>query len=180
MRGVRPPLVDPGFSGKLSLPLHNLTANTYTIFGGEPLVWMEFTKLSPSQPWLRPPRRQPDRRGVYVPFPSRKLSRQTVRDYVNLANQGRPIRSSIPELVQSSAEAAEEARKDSEDARRFSRNLSLAGVVAVAAIVITVIGLYLNTANFLNEARSANDATTQRVERLEAELNRLRSSGVRR
>jgi len=40
------PLVDPGFSNRLSMPLHNLTTNDYTFRGGEPLIWMEFTKLS--------------------------------------------------------------------------------------------------------------------------------------
>jgi deoxycytidine triphosphate deaminase len=45
------PLVDPGFTGKLSIPLHNLTTNDYTIVGGEPLIWMEFTKLSWRLEW---------------------------------------------------------------------------------------------------------------------------------
>jgi deoxycytidine triphosphate deaminase len=38
------PLVDPGFIGKLSIPLHNLTTNNYTFVGGDDLIWIEFTK----------------------------------------------------------------------------------------------------------------------------------------
>jgi hypothetical protein len=40
------PLVDPGFHGKLLVPLHNLTSDEYTIRGDEGLIWMEFTKTS--------------------------------------------------------------------------------------------------------------------------------------
>lgn len=41
------PLVDPGFEGPLSVPIHNLTSNDYEITTGDPLVWMEFTKITP-------------------------------------------------------------------------------------------------------------------------------------
>jgi len=40
------PLVDPGFVGRLLVPLHNLTANEYILTGGEGLITVEFTKLS--------------------------------------------------------------------------------------------------------------------------------------
>ena len=46
------PLVDPGFVGRLSLPLHNLTTNDYIFKGGEKLIWMEFTKISKHHQWL--------------------------------------------------------------------------------------------------------------------------------
>ncbi len=45
------PLVDPGFSGKLFIPLHNLTSNTYHFKYGDTLITMEFTKLSRNQRW---------------------------------------------------------------------------------------------------------------------------------
>ena len=45
------PLVDAGFQGSLLVPLHNLTSNDYTIRGGEPVIWAEFTKLSPHKYW---------------------------------------------------------------------------------------------------------------------------------
>lgn len=40
------PLVDPGFMGHLSIPLHNLTANTYVFRYNDGIIQMEFTKLS--------------------------------------------------------------------------------------------------------------------------------------
>jgi deoxycytidine triphosphate deaminase len=40
------PLIDPGFYGDLMIPLHNLTNNDYELSPGEPLVAVEFTKLT--------------------------------------------------------------------------------------------------------------------------------------
>jgi deoxycytidine triphosphate deaminase len=56
------PLVDPGFCGHLSIPIHNLTDNEYYINAGEELVYFEFTKISwsnsakagPPPAWLPP------------------------------------------------------------------------------------------------------------------------------
>ena len=47
------PLIDPGFCGKIYIPLHNLTTNEYTFRGGEDLIWVEFTKLSPHSSWKK-------------------------------------------------------------------------------------------------------------------------------
>lgn len=40
------PLVDPGFDGRLLIPLHNLTENDYEIAIDDGLIWVEFTKLN--------------------------------------------------------------------------------------------------------------------------------------
>jgi deoxycytidine triphosphate deaminase len=40
------PIVDPGFSGQLFIPLHNLTSNEYIIKKNAPLICIEITKLS--------------------------------------------------------------------------------------------------------------------------------------
>ena len=37
------PLIDPGFVGKISIPLHNLTSNEYIFSFNESLIWIEFT-----------------------------------------------------------------------------------------------------------------------------------------
>ena len=47
------PLVDPGFVGRLLVPLHNLTDNDYEVEGGDKLLWVEFTKLTRHRFWLR-------------------------------------------------------------------------------------------------------------------------------
>lgn len=45
------PVVDPGFCGKLYIPLHNLTNNDYEFHKGDELIEMEFTKLSHNTLW---------------------------------------------------------------------------------------------------------------------------------
>ena len=45
------PIIDPGFIGRLSIPLHNLTNNEIELSAGEMLVAMEFTKISPNKRW---------------------------------------------------------------------------------------------------------------------------------
>ena len=47
------PLVDPGFFGKLLIPLQNLTNNKYELKGGEGIIWVEFTKISEHKFWNR-------------------------------------------------------------------------------------------------------------------------------
>ncbi len=120
------PLVDPGFTGRLSLPLHNLTFNDYELTGGEPIVWMEFTKLSENGRWAGGTPQV--RKGEYVPFPDRKRGRRTVHDYVKYASPD-PITSSIPRLV---GDAQESARKAERSARR---QLSLSVLAALGVIV---------------------------------------------
>ncbi|MFH7321637.1 dCTP deaminase domain-containing protein, partial [Desulfurivibrio sp. D14AmB] len=41
------PLIDPGFCGKIMIPIHNLTNNNYYLRPGSPLIAVEFTKLTP-------------------------------------------------------------------------------------------------------------------------------------
>jgi deoxycytidine triphosphate deaminase len=111
------PLVDPGFVGKLSLPLHNLTANEYVLKGGDPIIWMEFTKLSPNNKWQT----ETDisvRSGVYMGFPGRK-NELDIDDYLDQAiGRGGELKSSIPEAVKDAEKAAEAARSDAEKARQ--------------------------------------------------------------
>jgi deoxycytidine triphosphate deaminase len=132
------PLVDPGFEGKLSIPLHNLTYNDYTVVGGEVLVWMEFTKLSPHPDWDRSVVRGANRRGAFVGFPDRKRQRKTVDDYLQWASGGEPIRSSIPALVGEAQSSARKAAAEAARIRNFSIGATLASVLAIAALVFGV------------------------------------------
>jgi deoxycytidine triphosphate deaminase/cell division protein FtsL len=45
------PIVDPGFTGRLFIPLHNLTSNEYRIKRNAPLIDVEFTKISNNKKW---------------------------------------------------------------------------------------------------------------------------------
>jgi hypothetical protein len=166
------PLVDPGFQGRLSLPLHNLTENNYTIVGGELLVWMEFTKLSPSDRWSSSPSKTTPRTGSYVEFPKDKLDRRTVVDYVERAHKG-PIRSSIPGLVESAVLAAEGAKKAAERTRNIIAGLSLAGVVVIAAFCFQAISDIQSAQKEASNSRSEVIELRQQIHEQARELQQL-------
>jgi deoxycytidine triphosphate deaminase len=104
------PLVDPGFCGRLLIPLHNLTFEDYHIYGGDGLIWVEFTKLSPHTTWSNKGRTES---APYVEFPDGKMWLSEI-EYFAKASGGRPARSSIPgeiTLAKDSAKAAQATAK---------------------------------------------------------------------
>jgi len=46
------PIIDPGYTGNLFIPLHNLTSNKYYIKSNAALIDVEFTKLSFNSTWI--------------------------------------------------------------------------------------------------------------------------------
>lgn len=46
--------IDPGFVGRLVLPLHNPTANEYLLKARDSLIWITLMKISPWTPWEQP------------------------------------------------------------------------------------------------------------------------------
>jgi deoxycytidine triphosphate deaminase len=99
------PLVDPGFSGDLLIPLHNLTSDPYEIAGDEGLIWIEFTKTS-----LRVSEAEPEylRRADFRPIEQRKTD-VPPEVYFEKANGNNPVRSSIPDAIRQSADRASKA-----------------------------------------------------------------------
>jgi deoxycytidine triphosphate deaminase len=170
------PLIDPGFSGRLLIPLHNLTSKDCTLIGGEGLIWVEFTKLSPHTHWNGDARK--DSRD-YEHFPSAKRN-LAPQQYFNKASNGTPAVSSIPGEIKT-------ARDSAESARRFTRNLTIGGAIA---LVISLVGMLVptwdlisnankNVADASNAVRSLREdqiSLQKRIEALEIELRTLRES----
>lgn len=107
------PIIDPGFCGKLSIPIHNLTNNIYKLRKGEALISIEFTKVSP---YLKAPPKN---------FPKTKDfggKERTVEDYVNEALK-EPIGTSSENFgVANSIPAFEEALLDIDaKAKKFDK-----------------------------------------------------------
>jgi deoxycytidine triphosphate deaminase len=134
------PLVDPGFEGNLLIPLHNLTTNDYKFKGGDPLIWVEFTKLSPNKRWDNSQLYSSSERiGKYEPFPDKKKN-LAAEYYLSKASPHSPIRSSIPDTLESARRSAQEAE---EKAKSIARNVTWAGVGSVVALVVSLsFGLY--------------------------------------
>lgn len=181
------PLVDPGFAGRLLVPLHNLTSERYILHGGHGLIWMEFTKLSPHRKWSQKARKDS---GDYVPFPKEK--RYLVAEkYFEKASDGIPAASSIPGEVKGATKSAEEAKSTVEGLRKKIRDYAfVGGFLGGLTLVIGIISALVPTWGLISDANNsvANAAITvsnlrdehmryqRRLDDLEAELKHLRPS----
>lgn len=161
------PLVDPGFCGRLSIPIHNLTNREYYIRAGEGIVYFEFTKLNwsnPSRPvftpqWLPPPYDdQP-------PFPASKNNRQTLDDYLALATGGGPPESAIGvDIAKIQSQAAE--------TRRLLNILWISGFAAALGLLYTAWQVYVGAQQF---TASAQTELRESRSTLEKEIFELKS-----
>ena len=106
------PLVDPGYWGKLCIPLHNLTDENYPIRRDKGLIWVEFTKIS-NKPYKG---REPSGTGFWDIY---KFIERATKQY---GTSPVSIRSSIPVAVQETRQLAYAARNFSKDARKSSNN----------------------------------------------------------
>jgi len=164
------PLVDPGFVGRLWIPLHNLTSNEYVLRGGEGLVWMEFTKLSPRVVESLRDVRQTH----FTSFPKQKIERMDIIDYLDHAAENRSIRSSIPVLLEKTAAAAKDSATSADEAERAVRRVGLfvtiGGAIGLLAILISVFMLITAVRDRAEEALRKSDLIEQKLDVLEERL----------
>ena len=163
------PLVDPGYWGKLCIPLHNLTDEDYLIPREEGLVWIEFTKTSLKKKGggttfgLNALRERPD--GYWC-----------IKDLIDKAakpigNEGKTvaIRSSIPKMTREATERAVSAEKSASEAQNWVKGI---GIFGISAIIISLIGL--GTA-FYSNIQSAYNSIAPQIDNLQEDVSELRN-----
>lgn len=123
------PLVDPGYWGKLCIPLHNLTDEEYCIPADEGLIWIEFTKTTTITDHVgRPPL-------------GRKFD--NIKDFLYKASSSYSvgIRSSIDGAIERSADRAEKAEEAAKSANRKVGGIGfaagLAGAIGLTGILFS-------------------------------------------
>lgn len=187
------PIIDPGFNGNLFIPLHNLTGNEYVIKKGASLIRVEFTKLSRHPVW--------NNREAEV-FPSVDPITKETPPYTSFATSIEDalldpdkkrfytkgdvisVRSSIPDVIKKSADKAEEAQKsattaanEAEKARKTARNWSIAGwiatAIAVATVVITSVGIALTSYSLAHDAHTRFDSIARELETCKQQISAL-------
>lgn len=117
------PVVDPGFQGRLLIPIHNLTSNTYCLKANDNFIWVEFTKMSPLH--------FDDKK--YSKYDKLNMLDNSANEYFFKANSMGKIVSSIPEAMQ-------EANKKSDEALRNTKRLQVSG--ALTALISSIAILY--------------------------------------
>lgn len=163
------PLVDPGYWGKLCIPLHNLTNEDYEIPIEEGLIWVEFTKTTSDSERGRVTLAEGEEHSEH--WDIEKFLRKAAKPLVG----GRPsigIRSSIPKMVSaatSEARAAVETSHAALDESNKARELSakaekaasdtkalfnrigwLGALVAAVAVVTLWVTFYFGLRNDIN------------------------------
>jgi len=161
------PLIDPGFVGRLLIPLHNLTTNEYMFKCGEGLIWIEFTKTSclPTANRKTPNSLGLTKRGEYIRFPDDKQKKEP-EYYFSKASLHKPIRSSIPEAVRESRDAAISSARQVEQARNLVLLVTGIGglifILTLAGVTYTTWSLIQNSWKLVDEVR---DQLGQEIER---------------
>jgi deoxycytidine triphosphate deaminase len=157
------PLVDPGFQGRLSIPLHNLTTNNYTFVGGEALITVEFTKVAGD--WANSQVGGESR--LHFPFKEPtdlEFSDRTVDHFLNKGGPLREVRSSIPKVTADAAKAAAEASRKADLTVLFT---AVTTVLAVAGVVSAV----WDSTLFTKEVRAAQHDEIEALRHTLDELN---------
>ena len=154
------PLVDPGFEGKLLIPLHNLTATVYRLDLSEALIWLEFTKTSYGKAGGANP--------LYH-FPERAKNKPPSY-YLSKASGGAPIASSIPRAVQHASDQAREAEKAASRSAKTLTAMRNIGIVAVLTGVAGVAAALFQSLNIDNTLSSQMFVVHQLIEATVKEL----------
>jgi len=158
------PLIDPGFEGRLVIPLHNLTTNDYEFVGGEGLIWVEFTKLNPRNKAYR--RDTSQRKGIYIGFPKDKKNLK-MDYYLNKAAPHDSIRSSIPDAIR-------DARDSARNALNTVKTITVTGLVSVLVVTWSLYDSYKQSASLVQDSTTYVRDARQEVEDLKNEVESLK------
>jgi len=178
------PLVDPGFVGKLSIPLHNLTVNRYSFKKGDGLIQLEFTKLSKYEKWEYKNIPEEDKvSGFYIE--NEIDSDRKVDEYIEKALRGHSsvnsVRSSIPDAIEEGRKNVEEAKISAEKAEKTVRNFTLVGaigiVIALLTAIIGLVSLFNDINGRIDNLYRQNEEYRREITILENTIKNLQGTG---
>lgn len=153
------PIVDPGYNKEILIPLHNLTDSDYYISTDEGLIWIEFTKTSADyKPF--PKMTNPKELAFEADDELPENTKKDIEEYLFKANNGFPIRSSIPKAIVEATDAVETTSK------RIAI-LQGVGILALVSLVIGLVSVFVSMLTLVSNTQSALRALEQRVANLE-------------
>jgi len=191
------PIVDPGFVGKINIPLHNFTTNEYVIKKGAELISIEFTKLSIKADWklstasiLYRTVKALDYTSLPAHIQKNIPPNRSIFDYIKKALQGNDkfYKSPKEEIRVSSSmhETREDVQKIKEDvannekkvsealgeAKKRDRFLTQLSVISIIALLLTSVSLGWTSFNYLNNNNKLSSAVEQ-IENLNAAFENI-------
>ena len=159
------PLVNPGFVGRIEIPIHNLTNNNYYIKPGEPLITVEFTKISPNSHWDKPDKEKSyNRQGVYVPNSKPKDLRPYEFVFNALPSNIDKVQSSIGKIIsdtQKEIKISENNIKSVKDEHdKLIGKIQTFGGVGLFVLFVAIVTLFNQTKSVVSDANKyVADAT---------------------
>lgn len=155
------PLVDPGFWGKLCIPLHNLTSEDYEISKDDGLIWLEFTRttfnLADTEAGIGA---KPSNSGYW-----------DIHKFITKAAKGTggttnvPIQSSIGDALKRASDAAVSAQ-------RQTRIYSIASLVGALVLIVSAVTF---SQGMISTISSQADISKQYIDDARAESKRYYS-----
>jgi len=168
------PIIDPGFQGRLSLPLHNLTSNEYVLNLNDEVISLEVTKMSPISQWQNC--RVMDRWATYTPTTIR--AHRQVDDYLRGAlrgNSNKHVVSSISAATGKAERIANEAKDNVDQIANWLHNIAVWGSLAiVVAIAALAANLLIPTYQLVEDVTDTQAGYETQIKDLEEELANLR------
>ncbi len=178
------PLIDPGFGGRILIPLHNLTDNDYVLRGGDGIIWVEFTKVSKNRYWL-PSGDGVERPADLVPFPNRKdiddpnvyLSKAGVLDANGVQSAYKAVLWRTGRDAEEAGNLAEGARDTVEILEKRIRKFTywgvLGAVLSVAALLVGVGALIVSAYNLTFPVSERVEGQNVRISEIETKLEMI-------
>jgi deoxycytidine triphosphate deaminase len=166
------PIVDPGFVGRLFIPLHNLTNNDYVFYPGDPFIDMEFTKISHNSKWAKktlPEGIEAFKDGKYRGWrekPEHSDERE-IEYYLRKANLGRPIESSLPSLKEETKQAIEKAMKVSDKVDTSLSRINVGLLFAFGALLTAIVAVVNIFKGDIRDVKAHNQILEQQIRTLE-------------
>ena len=151
------PIVDPGFEGRLSIPLHNFTSNEYVFKYHDELIQMEFTKMSTHQI---------DKYEYRFDCEENSVENKKGRDVDNYLSKALKETGNTY-VISSIPDAMDKAKRDAAKAKKGARKLEKKAdwtlkfnLLVIATIIISCMAICFATINSVNT----------RIDRLESEI----------
>lgn len=175
------PLVDPGFWGKLCIPIHNLTDADYVVPLDEGLIWVEFTKTTIYPRLGKEPSNSDldDIRGAISkasqPYKAQLEDKSSWKFWTeNEKSKIVGIRSSIGSVLTEAKDAAKTSANAAKLASTFAGGLSVAGLAALIFAFFIMYDLWQSysqaTDTYRDNIRSLSTKTTDELADFTTEL----------
>ncbi len=181
------PQIDPGFVGRLSCPLHNLSDTRVSVRCGEPFAVIEFLKTTAfgerkdgnENATSADVRYHGERRGIVglqgypcITFPTKSLDREPVRRYVPA---GRLVRSSMKGLEDNVANFERKVEYQLAEYKTQNRTLNILAYIAIATVAIAVATYFVGIANWYKAALEVSASAGERLKTVERQNTELSS-----